>query len=96
MTPLNAGAGHEYPFYKAFIITIFEEKGYDSYEAAFEYIESTSSRYYLDFLSKKDTPLIDIAPEELKSELIEDVSVSAEKKKSFAAKCEVLEEVKRI
>lgn len=96
MTPHNVGAGHGYPFYDVFIKTIQEERGYETFEDAFEFVQSVSSKYYIDFLTKTNETLIDISEEQLQDENIQGVKVTSLEKRIFAARCEVLEEFKRI
>lgn len=97
MTPRNVAAGHDYPFYKALVNAIYEEQNYDSYEEAFDYIQSISSRYYIDFMKKESEPALP-SLESSESKLTEEgiKSLSEDDRITLAAECEVLEEFKRL
>ena len=83
MTPINQGAGHDYPFYDRLVQAISEDRKHDSFEDTFNYIQNISSRYYISFRKKKAEPLLQ------KEEAITYSS-------KVAAMCELLEEFKRI
>nr|MCR4611669.1 LicD family protein [Lachnospiraceae bacterium] len=96
MTPVQASAGHEYPFYNAFIRAIFDERKHKTFEGAVEYIENISSKYYLKFKTKTTEAYVEISDEQLKEEVIEGKKITSEQKSKLAAQCEVLKEFERL
>lgn len=96
MTPQIVSAGHEYPFYNAFVRNITEEQGYGSFEETFEYIDSVSAKYYVRFINKTTDTALTIPENKIYDEVIGDELVSSDRKRMLAAKCEVLEEFKKV
>ena len=96
MTPRNVGAGHGYPFYDGFIKTFQEDQGYETFEDAFDFVQSVSSKYYIDFLTKTNETILNMSEEQLQDEEVDGIKITSSAKHLFAARCEVLEEFKRI
>ena len=96
MTPLNISAGHDYPFYNTFIRAIFDERKHKTFEGACEYIENISSKFYINFLTKTCEPTIDCDELKMLGESTNENMGNVDSKRKFLAKCEVLEEFKRL
>ena len=95
MSPRKVEAGHEYPFYNAYIRAIFNERNHKTFEGACEYIQNQSSRFYIKFLNKTTTPTIGESDVDV-NKLTTEFNMSEEEVRELLAKCEVLEEFKRI
>lgn len=95
MTPINMGAGHDYPFYnKAISEVAFQKKQKE--EDVREFVSKIATEYYAKFLHKSPAPKIVYREEDFQPEMIEDIEVSEEKKRMWAAQLEVYLEVERL
>lgn len=96
MTPIQAGAGHEYPFYGRLIEKIAQVKYDGNNNEAKKYVQEISIDYYRKFLHKTVDTDVKYEASYFQEETIGGTLVTEERKRIWAALTEVLEEIKRI
>ncbi|MDD6193869.1 MAG: LicD family protein [Lachnospiraceae bacterium] len=95
MTPINKGAGHDYPFYNKSIKELSVMKHQDEKDIRI-FAEKIGSEYYYKFIHKSEKPEIDFSSEFFREEEIDGVIVGEDRKRIWAAQLEVYLEVKRL
>ena len=96
MTPRKAESGHEYPFYNKFIKKVFDEDKFGGFDNTFEYVQNTTSRYYIRYRTMSSKATLNISEDELRDEVIGNRTVTERFKRKLAAQCELIEEFKRL
>ncbi len=95
MTPINQGAGHDYPFYKKAISEMAAEKNQDDEEVK-QYALEIATDYYLRFVNKISQPRLSYGEDYFKAEVVDGKEVSEKEKRMRAAQIEVYLEVERL
>ena len=95
MTPINVGAGHDYPFYNKAISEVAYLKNQSEAEVR-RYASKIATDYYSQFLHKTAAPLITYPEDYFRSEVIGGIEVSETRKRKLAAQMEVYLELKRL
>ena len=96
MTPVNCGAGHDYPFYNVLLKELQRLRGDENLEETKSYVEGLSIDYYKRFLQKKAEPVVCYKKEDFLPEEIDGIMVTEDRKRIWAAMTEVMEEIRRI
>lgn len=95
MTPINIGAGHDYPFYNKAIREVASIKHQDEDEVR-RFATKIGTEYYYKFIHKTNILQATFTPTFFEEEIVDGIMVNSTRKKIWAAQIEVYLEVKRL